>query len=646
MSRTTSQRPSTCIIDAARDCLEHLAASQPDAAARWSDDLVKAKPPLLRRLAVHTLTVRRDVSADQKVDWLLPSIGLHDRAAHHELFQALRVVFPDTSRSRREAIVEEIVAYEWPRPDDEDSHSFTAYRHFEWLSWLHESDPDCDVVGKAFEDVKRAHPDFQPREHPDLTYHISVGSYVPQSPWSADDLLSRAPGEWLNDLLGFEGDSLQEPNRRGLLAAVQEAASRRFDWGLALANALAESSHWETDLWPALMRSWVAELDEGQHRRVLVRLDSPSLFPHHVHAMAEFLYALVRGGGLPHLPSLLEEANRVVAGLWRYCEGKESAWDGDDWLNRAINHPAGKLAEFWVQSLWLWRGKQNPAPEALGEEYAAALLRVVHDQGLSGTCGKAVLARHLDFLLAADERWTMEHLVPMFQADEDRDYPAVWSGLVYQGLTERTAHALGTATLNAARNMDELFLSAQLQEGFVDLFVETITLYVEDPLDEWVPAFFDVAGEGASRHFALGVGDLLRRAPDTARGEWWVRWLKPYWENRLQGVPAQLSDSEAAAMLYWLRGAGHLFPDMAELAVRTPTEVFPAALFDDGGEDGPWLEHPGSAARLLVHLGSQATPQPWQREDMRRLIAELLELDLPQEELSSQLRELHTRLGA
>jgi len=632
-------------IDAARDCLEHLAASQPDAAARWSDNLVRAKPPLLRRLAVHTLTARTDLSADHKVDWLLSSIGLHDRAAHHESFQALRVVFPDTSRSSREVIVEAILAYEWPWPDDEDSQGSTAHRHFEWLHWLHESDPGCDVVGKALADLKRAHPDFQPREHPDLNYHISFGSYVPQSPWSADDLLLRAASDWLDELLAFEGDSLREPNREGLLAAVQEAASRDFDWGLALADALAESSHWETDLWPALMGSWVAELEEAQHRRVLERLDSPGLFPHHVRAMGGTLYALVRGGGFPHLPALLKEANQVAAGLWEYCEREESAWDGDDWLNRGMNHPAGMLAEFWIQSLWLRRGKHDPAPEALGAVYAAALLRIVQSQEFSGTCGKAVLARHLDFLLIADERWTMEHLVPLFRVDEGEDYRAVWSGLVYQGLTDRTADALGTATLHAARNMDALFPSSQLQEGFVNLFVGTITLFVEDPLDDWIPAFFDVADEGARRHFALDVGDLLRRASDTAKGEWWARWLKRYWENRLRGVPAPPSDPEAAAMLYWLRGAGHLFPDMVEMALRTPTGAFPDELFDDGEEVGLWLECPESTGRLLVHLGRQATPRPWQRDDIRALIGELLEVDLPGK-LRDELQELRARLTA
>ena len=72
------------LIDAARDALEHLVATRPDAGARWCDRLVEAEAPLLRRLAVHALPRRTDLGADEKVGWLLSRIGLHHTATHHE----------------------------------------------------------------------------------------------------------------------------------------------------------------------------------------------------------------------------------------------------------------------------------------------------------------------------------------------------------------------------------------------------------------------------------------------------------------------------------------------------------------------------------------------------------------------------------
>jgi hypothetical protein len=55
------------VIDAARDCLQWLAANRAVVAAGWCDQLIRSEAPLLRRLAVHALPARSDLSADEKV---------------------------------------------------------------------------------------------------------------------------------------------------------------------------------------------------------------------------------------------------------------------------------------------------------------------------------------------------------------------------------------------------------------------------------------------------------------------------------------------------------------------------------------------------------------------------------------------------
>ena len=51
------------LVDAARDCLESLLASSHDTAAAYLQSWAKSDVPLLRRLAVHGWTHRRDVDA-------------------------------------------------------------------------------------------------------------------------------------------------------------------------------------------------------------------------------------------------------------------------------------------------------------------------------------------------------------------------------------------------------------------------------------------------------------------------------------------------------------------------------------------------------------------------------------------------------
>ena len=163
------------LIDAARDCLEWLAANQADAAASWCDQLVVSEVPLLRRLAVHTLSVRTELAADQKVDWLLKHIGLHDLPAHHEIFRAVKLAYPGASPERRQAIIDAVQAYRWPDEKASDKEQLTAYSHFEWLHWLHDAAPDCALTKRALDGVRAQYPEFIPSEHPDLTH--STGSF-------------------------------------------------------------------------------------------------------------------------------------------------------------------------------------------------------------------------------------------------------------------------------------------------------------------------------------------------------------------------------------------------------------------------------------------------------------------------------------
>ena len=79
-------QPVDVIIDVARDCLESLASNQKETAAWWCDKLVQSDTPLLRRLAVHGLSKRTDLSSDDKIQWLQKHIDLHEYSIHHEAY--------------------------------------------------------------------------------------------------------------------------------------------------------------------------------------------------------------------------------------------------------------------------------------------------------------------------------------------------------------------------------------------------------------------------------------------------------------------------------------------------------------------------------------------------------------------------------
>jgi len=228
------------LIDAARDCLEWLAGNHPEAAAGWCVQLARSQTPLLRRLGVHALSMRNDLSACQKLDWLFANVDLHDELAHHELFRIMRELYPQADPERRERTLDIIRAFRWPDDEEEQKTRLAARHQFDWLHWLHDADPDCAPTKAALDDIRDQYPEFTPQDHPDLT-HWSDTRFGPEHPWSVEELLSRPATEWLDDLLSFCPESPIGPDRYDAISAVAVAAKRGFRWGAGLAVALAVS---------------------------------------------------------------------------------------------------------------------------------------------------------------------------------------------------------------------------------------------------------------------------------------------------------------------------------------------------------------------------------------------------------------------
>ena len=635
------------LIDVARDCLEHLTAERHRVAVNWFIRLVREDAPILRRLAVNALPARDDLTADGKIDWLLTEMGLHDIPVHHETFQAMRALYPDASPDRRRAVLKEIQAYVWPVQEDDERAILAARRHFNWLHWLQEADPKCNLVRQSLAAAREQYPDFKPAEYPDLTHYTADSGFVaPQSHRSVDELLSRPASELVKELLSFCGKNPRGPDRGALLSVVEEAATRRFEWGLDLANAMAKLNTWDTDLWPCLMRAWSRELDEANHRRVLGYLANQQLYPKHARPIADALRAPVRDGGLAYSAVLLSELNQLANALWKQLDRDDPISEEGNRLLEALQHPAGVLSQFWLESLSLWLQQQDARPDKLTDEYLQVFSAIVQDPTQVGRLGKSVLATQLGFMSTADENWTAQNLIHLFEDTEGPDYQAVWHGFLYGGpIRPQVASMLEDAVLQAMRHLDSLFpTGGDLRRQFIRVCTAMAAYYVENPLDCWVPTLFQNTDAEDRCHFAWDVELILADMVDEEQQEWWQRWLKEYWEKRLQGIPTSLREGEVTAMLGWLPNFSNLFPKAVHYAVQMPTAPFEGnSVVREVGNGELWRKHPRATAALLIYLAEAESPV-WAWHGGRELIEKLLTLDLP-EDLNMELKEIPARLG-
>ena len=634
------------LIDSARDSLEWLASNQPGKAMHWCDRLAGEELPLLRRLAVHTLSIRNDLNASAKIGWLLECMDLYDHTAHHELFVFLRKTYPKADQQHRMAVMNAVKAYCAPEQKDKDKETITAYRHFTWLDWLHKSAPDCSLATEALNEVLSCHPEFQPSERPDLTHWMSSVPGGHQSPWTVDELLSKPAEEWSDKLSSFQDSGIHEPDRLGLNIAVSEAAKTDFDWGLDLADALAAQGAWETDLWDSLIRVWSeSKLDENTACNVLKRLERNELHAKYAPPIANFLFSLIRDRDTQLVCKILPQANEIATNLRRRLEPSPVAFHSDHWLTRARNHTAGILAYFWLHSLDNWRSQHEPRPKALNDVYLNAFSSIVKDESVLGRLGRSVLARHLSFLLASDEEWTKSNLLPLFsKCAETEDYMAVWDGFLYGNLSSSSAELMKDPIREAVSRIVNDPLSER-QKPFIRRYVTLLTYFVNDPHEDWIPRFFAHADECARRAFAWHVGDRLSNMSGVQQEEWWDRWLKQYWAHRLKGIPRGLASVEVESMLRWLPNLEPVFGDAVDLAIQMPTK--------NAKHDGEVLHQiiesvlcenqPESVAEFLIYLGKMGT-ENFARSEEKRLIDILSRANLP-DELTRGLKELAAMRG-
>lgn len=168
----------TCdhLIDIARDCLEWLVANQCTVARQWSDRHINSPVTILRRLAIHTLSVRTDLTATSKISFILEHCNIHENHIRHEIFRATKQAYPQCETEQRKKLIETILAYQPPNQDQPDTKRMQARQHLDWVHWLHQADPKDEVAAEALALIMTQFPDLYPRNHVDFIYYTKTST--------------------------------------------------------------------------------------------------------------------------------------------------------------------------------------------------------------------------------------------------------------------------------------------------------------------------------------------------------------------------------------------------------------------------------------------------------------------------------------
>ena len=641
------------LIDGIRDCLDWLSENKMQYSEYWCERFARSDHAILHRLSIHGMSARKDLSADGKIEWLLESFDFHNVHIHHEIFQAMKLSYPDAGQDYRKRVISEVKKYK----DEKDK--WAAHEHFNWFAWLNRVASDCLLLQQALGDIREKYPGIKASEHPDFAIYMGEPQFISQkSPQNVEELLSKPAAEQLDYLLSYKDERFVDAgspdivSRKGLLEEVTKAITKDFGWGIGLVEALSEVEEWNTDLWRSLMHAWAEmDLDEDKYKKILQWMAFTKLQSNHNQEVANVLYSLVKDGGKSYAITLLSQAEELANGLWENLKPGDINENLGDWVLRAINHPAGKLAEFWLGAISVWRGKQEPSPDEPPDNYRKGLSKIVDDQTLHGRLGRTILAGQLHFFSNIDKAWTKKYLFPLFDTnDPDEDYQAVWDGFLTWGrITPVVAEELEEYFLKAIENLENTFANTQQnrsrQNRFIKYYATMINFFVSDPFPEWIPKIFQYGDGNIGHIFAHQVWLILMNLEGKHQERCWENWLKDYWENRLVGKPKSLRPEEIGRMIEWLPHLTEVFPEAVELAVQMPSgSLDHCRIVHELNESNLWKRYPKDVSELLVYLEESKLQGYIFWDELPELVGKLRQQDIS-EKHKEGLKELLVKLG-
>jgi hypothetical protein len=630
--------PADFLINAARDCLDALMDSGTDTGRGYLQQWADSDVPLLRRLAVHGWARRADVTGSAKLAWLSDRQWLFDHQLRHEAFGLIAAALPDADGRAADALVADAER----GPTGSEHRDYEAYNA---LVWITQHAPNLRTAGDALGRAAAAHPEFEVRPYPDLNAWMDGGWVGQQPPMSTPELhrlIQQDPASAVAELRQYEGaaTAFDGPRWEDALNVLADAAR---DWpadGLAVLDTENGSG---PDILRAIIRGWeAAQTDSATARKIVGRLARADLSA----VAADVARMLAYGGQRDSAPIAwhqIPEARQLAATIWGMIGGAVGSVTELDWMIRALNHPAGQLAQFWVQVVaGDWAGAGDAWP-GISEEICQQFSRMLATPDDRGKMAEVIFASQLYFFHSCDQQFSRHHILPLLDwSTPDRALRA-WEGyLTYGRFTDRMLDdGLLTDYLQAAAHASELpdNLRRRLDGHLADIALRS---GIDLLANGWLSRFTSTTPPETRVGWMNHVGFALSQLPSETAEQQWDRWIREYWRNRLASNPVQLTTSEASAMAAWTIYLTSSVEEATSLVTAHPAGIAPHSRLLRDLTNERIHQEPSALARLLAHL-LRWTETPFYGCDEIQRILQAMEGAEPS--ATTPLREQAVRLG-
>jgi hypothetical protein len=597
------------LIKIALACFDWFVANDPDQAEACVVSWWNADCLTLKRTAIWGLAALPFWSPDKKVTWLVQKQILRNPAYEREFLRVLGDSLQSCSDSLKTSVIEESKEH-YPKRYQPEMRDYVLYQIF---VKLREYDPSFDRLRNEILALEQRSPELSPRpvESAD-TQETEI--QAEEATLTEKELVElstdRAAGRVLKLL-----DEIGETRRRALLGTVSEALRSNSDWGIGLANELAGRNVWQPDLWSTVVGGLnTGSLTVSQWESVLTLLaDHPKIGSLASYQIVALLEQGIRSESHGISDPQLTLAMRVAEQTWQFLEtqaGREVP-HSDEWLSNSINDTAGILMQFEVRAISRLRAMIGDAWTGFTSELRDHLTSVVENSSWAGQMARVLLASQIHIFFYLDPAWTRLHMFKIFDWESDgRRAQQAWHGYLFWGrwtnpfLEEFLQYYIDTIP-HIATDL------GRTRDSFSDHLAAIAVYGSIPPLENgWLWTFIREAPPEDRSRWAHAVGLQLDHVTEDQKSLLWNHWMERYWEERLDGPYPPLSPSEVGAMIQWGLKMGAQFPEIVDLALRSPAPVKSGAhLYLTMKDSNVLASFPKESAVLLAHLMRHATPE-------------------------------------
>jgi uncharacterized protein DUF4020 len=621
------------LVDVARDCLESLLDSEAPEGYSRLDAWAASDVILLRRLTIHGWIQRKDKTSSEKIHWLRETGWLRSDGLRYEMSRLITHAIGSADASAADDLVAEILS----RADEDQ---FAPRWAHTWLTRITEAAPALESAQEALTSLVAAHPEVA--DQPSSASEETQSAWSKPPPATANEFHRKVANELsqtVEALNAYAADRsrFEDRERWDRLAGVISDTVREWpDDGFSLLDAVG-SGHPDIDR--AVLWGWArAEPDAELAARILQRVRDLDLRPI-VNDVTFMLAGFAPQGSAAVEWHNVSESGDLAKTCWEAMgpDATSGVPDNDDLAVVAANHPAGRLALFWVtavRSAWIaardtWSGIPPEVADYLHEMLDA------HDN--RGEMVEVIFGQHLHFFYEADTEWCNQRLLPRFDWNETDRARRVWDGYLSGGRWNNRLVAEGfVQKLLATLAHRDDFRADKLRHLFIQL--ADISIYADTDPRTWLRDLITQGSPADRVDWAEALGYELSGVEPVLAEREWHRWMGDYWSNRTRSVPRELDAAEASAMARWALFFTDSMEAGIDLALKSSTAGF--------GTDTPILNDltndridraPEKLAQMVGHLLSSTELPDGQSfhygRDLQRIYRRLSEHRVPDDAL-------------